>query len=270
MRLPANAKGTVTVELFAGWIPNGSVHWGELTVTELFHSEPARNPVRVAVIDSRPPKAGGLLDNADFYAAEIGRACKAERPDVIVLPELFNTTQVVGDSEVTADSEYLERLKNAAKTHRVNLVGSVHLRENGFLFNTGMLIDRQGKIAGKYHKSHLSTPEALFTKTTRGDELEVVEADFGKIGILVCYDYHFPEAVRALVLKARRSSVPLAADGRLIENGISMGTEYSGRPSLSTTGSVVFAVTHASTKNPSMIIDTKAQVVAKSSDQELS
>lgn len=270
LKIPANANGTVTIELLAGWIPDGSVYWGELSVTELNRYEPARNPVRVVVVDSKPPQSGSLLDNADFYAAEIARACKAERPDVIVFPEHFNTTQVVGDSEVTADSEYLRRLEHAAKAHRVNLVGSVHFRENGILFNTGILIDRQGKLAGKYHKSHLATPEALFTKISRGNELEVIETDFGKIGILVCWDYHFPEAVRTLVLKgAEILFVPLAGDGRLMESGVSMGIEYSGKAiALDNRVPIVFAVTQGSSKNPSMIINTQAEVVARSSDQE--
>lgn len=268
LRPAAGSRALPSLELFAGWIPAGSVRWGGVRMTELARYEAPRRPVAVAVIDSRPPRTGDLLANADFYAAEIARA-RAVRPlDVVVLPEHFNTTQVAGDSEVTLDSEYLRRLGAAARAQRVNVLGSVILREGDLLHNTALLIDRQGRVAGKYHKTHLATPEALFTPLTRGEALEPIDTDFGRIGVLVCWDYHFPEAVRTLIQKgAEMLFVPLAGDGRLIEDGISMGIEYSGKAIvLDNRVPIVFAVTYGSTRNPSMIIDSLARVVAKSSD----
>ncbi len=89
--------------------------------------------------------------------------------------------------------------------------------------NTALLFDRTGEIAGKYHKVHAavdqwegkppwSEPPAgkdqqwFLThdpewKMKRGDRFPVFDLDFGKVGILTCYDGWFPESFRVLSLE---------------------------------------------------------------------
>ncbi len=270
MLIPENVDGQVTLELFAGWIPRGQVDWLKVTVSHLPGYAPETNPVKVAVIDSKPPLNSTLLENADFYVLEIEKAVQKFQPDVIALGEHFSMSNVAEPRAVPMDSEYITRLKQAARKHHVNLIGSVLEDDDGIHFNTAVLIDRSGKLLGKYRKSHITTGEALLTETSRGDELKVFDTDFGKVGMLVCWDYHFPEAVRTMIMKgAEIIFVPLAGDARHSENGISMGIEYSGKAiALDNRVPIVFAVTNGGTKCSSVVINQQAKVIARSNSDE--
>ncbi len=74
-------------------------------------------------------------------------------------------------------------------------------------YNTAVVIDRAGKIIGKYSKTHLCLPLSGEAETTLpGEDLPVFRTDFGTIGITICMDIHYPEIYTTLALKARRSS----------------------------------------------------------------
>jgi predicted amidohydrolase len=65
-------------------------------------------------------------------------------------------------------------------------------------YNTAYYIDRKGDIKLRYRKVNLWGPERL--AVTRGSEHKVIDTDeFGKIGLLICWDLAFPEAFRELV-----------------------------------------------------------------------
>ncbi|HRU05285.1 MAG TPA: carbon-nitrogen hydrolase family protein [Candidatus Brocadiia bacterium] len=66
------------------------------------------------------------------------------------------------------------------------------------VYNTAVLIDRKGRIAGKYRKVHLPPQERMYA--TPGNAFPVFETDFGRVGFSICYDIMFPEASRAVAL----------------------------------------------------------------------
>jgi len=113
--------------------------------------------------------------------------------------------------------------KAAAAAHVYVIVGCWEVEADGSFANTALLFDRAGRIAGKYHKTHAAVdhfegdppwsrppsgrdtgwflrndPEWIMK---RGEDLPVFDLDFGKIGILTCYDGWFPESFRVLSLK---------------------------------------------------------------------
>ncbi|CRK94062.1 CLUMA_CG007585, isoform A [Clunio marinus] len=58
-------------------------------------------------------------------------------------------------------------------------------------FNTSVVINSLGEIVGKYRKSHVPPIEASFLSS--GDfNCPLFETEFGRIGILICYERHFP------------------------------------------------------------------------------
>jgi predicted amidohydrolase len=269
MQLPENSKGTVTLHLFAGFIPNGHVDWLEAKVSLLPGEKKPTRPVRVAVIDSRPAVPGSVDDNARHYSVEIDKACAQQpHPDIILLPENFNVSSVKGDAAVALDSAYIQTMREAARRNRVYVTGSIREQREGTHFNTAVLIDREGRIAGRYSKAHLTIREMLFSGLSRGDEFKVFQTDFGKVGVLICWDFHFPEAARAVALRgADLLLVPMAADGRLLEGKVHRGAEYSGKAFvLENRIPVVFAATWGATAQPSLIIDQHAAILARSSD----
>ena len=92
------------------------------------------------------------------------------------------------------------RLGEAARKNRLWVVAGLYQREGKQLFNAAVLLDRQGKLAGVYHKVHLPREEWQ-VGFSPGLEYPVFRTDFGTIAIQICYDYFFPEAAAAFRLK---------------------------------------------------------------------
>ena len=126
--------------------------------------------------------------------------------DLVVLPELFNTgyqftswEEALSLSEAVPDGETTQALIKLAKEKRISIVAGLAEREKGICYNSAVLVSPQG-FAGCYRKLHLFYKEKLWFAP--GDRpLEVYTIDTVKIGIMVCFDWFFPEVARALAVK---------------------------------------------------------------------
>jgi predicted amidohydrolase len=160
------------------------------------------------------PRAG--YDPALLVVRYVKKAA-SDNAQLVVFPEY-----VLGRISVPGPST--QKISRAAAANRIYvIVGCWELYEDGSFANTALLFDRAGKIAGKYHKTHAAVdhyegdppwsrppqgrdvdwfirndPEWIMK---RGEDLPVFELDFGRIGILTCYDGWFPETFRVLSLK---------------------------------------------------------------------
>lgn len=127
--------------------------------------------------------------------------------DVIVLSEYFYEVPHRGNvKSLGAYPEEIKReLSGRAKKYGTYIVaGTVaNRREDQKIYNTSLLFDRQGQVVGSYDKIHLF--DVLGKRESDvlagGKEAFIYEADFGKIGIMVCYDIRFPELARKLALE---------------------------------------------------------------------
>lgn len=99
----------------------------------------------------------------------------------------------------------VERFSNAAKAHKIVLVGSFfEKRTKGLYHNTAVVFERDGSIAGIYRKMHIPDDPQFYEKFyfTPGDlGFTPIQTSLGKIGVLVCWDQWFPEAARIMALK---------------------------------------------------------------------
>ncbi|MEG0322587.1 MAG: nitrilase-related carbon-nitrogen hydrolase, partial [Raoultibacter sp.] len=69
----------------------------------------------------------------------------------------------------------------------------------GVFFNSSVFFDRAGELLGTFDKVHLWALERFYFRS--GNEIPVFDTEFGKIGIMICYDLGFPEVARILTLK---------------------------------------------------------------------
>jgi len=90
------------------------------------------------------------------------------------------------------------RVSEMAKKYGMCVVFGSYEREGDRLYNAAVLVGRDGKIPGRYRKAHLPFAEAR--AVTGGDRFPVFEADFGTVGMMVCYDVNFPEVARCRAL----------------------------------------------------------------------
>lgn len=132
--------------------------------------------------------------------------------DLLVLPELHNNYYFCQ----TQDSKHYklaepipgftsDYLSNLAKEYSIVIVASIYEQAlRGMNYNTAVVFDKDGSIAGKYRKMHIPHDPEYNEKYyfTPGDlGLKPVETSIGKIGVLVCFDQWFPEAARLMALQ---------------------------------------------------------------------
>lgn len=130
---------------------------------------------------------------------------KLKGQDLIVLPETWATGYFAFDRYVDEseeiNGEFVQRFSSKAKEVQSYLfAGSFIERNNGKFYNTSVLFSPDGDLIGTYRKIHLFRYGSQEGKIlTRGNEITVVDTDFGKVGLSTCYDLRFPELYRAQV-----------------------------------------------------------------------
>jgi len=125
---------------------------------------------------------------------------------IVVLPELCNSGYNFEDkqiawesSETIPNSQFIKYLSEHAAKNDQYIVSGFNERLGDFLYNSSILVGPQGYI-GKYQKLHLFMNEQDFFEA--GIEgIPVFDLGFCKLGMLVCFDWMFPEVWRTLALK---------------------------------------------------------------------
>ena len=103
------------------------------------------------------------------------------------------------------DGPPVKLMQEHARRHRMVIVVPIYEEdEAGIYYNTAAVIDADGTYLGKYRKNHI--PHCLpgfwekfyFRPGNLG--YPVFQTAYGKVGVYICYDRHFPEGARALGL----------------------------------------------------------------------
>lgn len=148
-----------------------------------------------------------LAPEENFARAEaLIRRAAEQSPDVIVLPETWNTGFMPhGDLAACCDDDaraVRALFSSLARELNVNLVaGSVSNRRGGGIFNTALVFDRAGACIASYDKTHPFTPMGEHTVYTPGDHLVTFTLDGVRCALLICYEVRFPELWRTLALR---------------------------------------------------------------------
>jgi len=150
------------------------------------------------------PRLGDLSYNIQNANDLIEKSANAK---LVILPELANTGYNFIDrnhalelADTTAKSEYIEMLADNARRQQQFIISGFHELDKDELFNTSILVGPNGEF-GKYRKIHLFMNEKeIFSKGNLG--LPVFEMDGIKLGMLICFDYLFPEVWRIMGLKS--------------------------------------------------------------------
>jgi predicted amidohydrolase len=205
---------SVRIELFLRWTERGRVWWREVDLRPSARQE--RRIVRAAAVYD--PTVWGQakpehLRRAEAMIDRIG----PHRPDVICLTENFTDRGTMKPVAQTAErvpgGPGSRLLARKARQYRCYISASIHEKEGGLYYNTAALFDRRGRLAGKYRKVQISLGEAE-KGITPGRDFPVFETDFGKVGMLICWDNSFAEATRILALRgAEMVLLSIAGDG---------------------------------------------------------
>lgn len=136
----------------------------------------------------------------------------ARGAQMVVLPEMFNCPYDTGKFPLYAEKEggeTYQALSKAAKENGIYLVGgSIPERDGNNIYNTCFVFGPTGHLIGKHRKMHMLDIDIrngqYFKESdtlSAGDEATVVDTEYGKVGVAICYDIRFPELARSMVAK---------------------------------------------------------------------
>ena len=142
--------------------------------------------------------------------------------DVIALPEMWDcpySNDYFREYAETADGETVKFMSDLAAELGVYLIGgSISEIDDDKVYNTAFCFDREGRMIGRHRKTHLFDIDVeggiRFMESdtlTAGDSATVIDTEFGKIGVAICYDVRFPELFRRMTLDGARMVILPAA-----------------------------------------------------------
>lgn len=148
-------------------------------------------------------KFGDVAANLATVAAMTAEAAR-RGSDVVVFPELWSTGYDLENAARYAtplDSGMFAETAVLAQKHQIHILGScLSLLGEGQFGNTAVLFAPDGRILADYSKTHLFRLMQEEQYLTAGDKLALVETDWGKWGLAICYDLRFPELFRRYAL----------------------------------------------------------------------
>ena len=121
-----------------------------------------------------------------------------DKPDIILLPEHFLFTGMAYKKIDVAESlpkggPITEFLFGKAKEHKTHIFASYYRKDRKGIYNSAILFDRKGKIAGIYDKTFPVVEEMSRDGILPGKGAKVFQADFGRLGAVICFDFNFRE-----------------------------------------------------------------------------
>jgi predicted amidohydrolase len=231
LEAPAPEKAvSVTIQLYLNNAPQATVWWDDISLEEI--KKPAPREATVAVVHLRPSNTKSREASVKAFLEVVDQKV-LPGTDIILLPEGMT---VVGTGKTYADvAEPLpgpttKSLGEIARKKNAWVVAGLIEREAPAMYNTAVLIDRQGRLAGKYRKVYLPREE-IEGGLTPGNDYPVFATDFGRIGMMICWDTQYADPARALALQgAELILMPIwggnetLAKARAIENRVFLAT----------------------------------------------
>lgn len=158
--------------------------------------------MKIAIVQFAP-----VLGNPDKTIEKLETILpKCEGADLVLLPELANSgynfvskQQAWNSSEIAGEGFFSKFLIDQASILQCAIVAGLNEREDDKLYNSAILVDKNG-LAGKYRKLQLfmNEPE-IFEQGNLG--LPIFDFMGEKIGILICFDWMYPELWRTLAIR---------------------------------------------------------------------
>ena len=105
---------------------------------------------------------------------------------------------------ITEDSRYVVEMRSLCGETGIYACPNFYVEENGRRYDISLLIDDKGEIIGRQKMVHVAQCEKFYEQsyyTPSEEGFCVFDTPLGKIGIVVCFDRHYPESIRTEALR---------------------------------------------------------------------
>lgn len=139
----------------------------------------------------------------------------AKGADVVLFPELilsagYTLEEKFYDIAEPVPGPTTKALGEKARERGVYIIAGIAEKgSTGTVYNSAVIVGREGELVGTYRKTHLFPPTESFFAL--GKDLSVFDLDFGRVAIPICYDMEFPEPIRVMCLKGAEILLAMAA-----------------------------------------------------------
>lgn len=182
-----------------------------------------------------------------------------DKPDLILLPEMCDRSQLLAQDEreiyfKARESKIFDFFSDVAKKNNCYIVFNTRLDVDTNYYNTTYIIDRQGKLLGKYFKNYLT----LYEMDAHGqptNDVPVFDLDFGKVSVATCFDLNF-DKLRIKHVEANSNIIlfPTMYHGGIVQNYWAYSTK------------AFFVSSHGGRLSPSEILNPLGEVVASTTN----
>ena len=139
------------------------------------------------------------------------REASEKGADLVMFPEIQLTpffpqyeNKDVSDYVMTLDHPYVRGVCDACRKNRLFASPNFYIEVNGKRYDMSLLVDDNGNIIGNQKMVHIAQCEKFYEQsyyTPSEEGFSVFNTKLGKIGIVVCFDRHYPESVRTEALR---------------------------------------------------------------------
>ncbi|MBR1744103.1 MAG: carbon-nitrogen hydrolase family protein [Lachnospiraceae bacterium] len=152
-------------------------------------------------------------DIKENYKKTLQLICEASKrgAEMICFPEIQLTPffpqypdRDVDEYTMTEDGSYVKGICEACKAYHIFASPNLYMEKDGCRYDMSLLIDDQGEIIGRHKMVHIAKCEKFYEQsyyTPSEEGFSVFETRLGKIGIVVCFDRHYPESIRTEALR---------------------------------------------------------------------
>lgn len=203
------------------WSVMGAADW-QLPDISIHEAPEDSESISICVVtgthEARKRKFESVQDNIDFYVPLCRDACEAEKPDLIVLPEIALQYHIKGsplDLALPVRCQETEPFVDIAQEYGVHVLLGMLERDEDAVHNSAVLFGPDGAVEGVYRKVHLAVGGEMDSGILPGDDFPVFDTQIGRIGCNICMDSSAAESARMIGLNgADFLLLPIMGDHR--------------------------------------------------------
>jgi predicted amidohydrolase len=137
-------------------------------------------------------------------------AAKRAGADLVLFPEVQLSpffAQYPGKERepfaMTMEDPCVQKILEACRREKIWASPNFYLKQDGKYFDTSLLVNDRGEVAGRQTMVHIAQAPCFYEQdyyTPSEDGFHVFATPFGRIGIVICFDRHYPESIRTEAL----------------------------------------------------------------------